>query len=114
MRQKCTGNQKQNQQKKEFDCKRCHTRHVWKKCPAYGTKCDKCGKYNHVAKACIVNVHYVEGQEPAGSSEEEHGLFIGLVGTEKMSEVTISQYCQWIHSLDVDSDIISAGYRSRS
>lgn len=33
-------------------CNRCGTRHEYRKCPAYGEKCYKCGGMNHLAKCC--------------------------------------------------------------
>lgn len=34
------------------NCKYCGNSHQRGKCPAYGTKCDKCDKYNHYASVC--------------------------------------------------------------
>lgn len=35
-----------------FRCGKCGKTHTRRNCPAYGKKCDKCGKLNHFAKVC--------------------------------------------------------------
>ncbi|GFY65716.1 hypothetical protein TNIN_436551 [Trichonephila inaurata madagascariensis] len=41
-----------NNQKNEFNCKRCGKKYEKKKCPAFGTKCRNCDGRNHWAKMC--------------------------------------------------------------
>ena len=35
------------------NCKYCGNTHPRRKCPAFGTKCQLCGKYNHFAAVCM-------------------------------------------------------------
>ena len=38
---------------KSFSCRNCGGSHKPRRCPAYGTKCSSCYKYNHFAKCCV-------------------------------------------------------------
>jgi hypothetical protein len=62
--------------KKPYDCKRCGTKHVFRKCPAYKEKCGNCRRYGHVTSRCRVSkrVEEIVQQEDgydSSSSEEE-------------------------------------------
>jgi len=37
---------------KAYDCRRCGTRHVFKNCPAFKKRCEKCNRVGHVAAVC--------------------------------------------------------------
>lgn len=56
-------------------CKYCGGKHKWdkNKCPAFGRKCNKCGKQNHFAKVCLmqrVNAAQETTSQDDDSSEE--------------------------------------------
>ena len=36
----------------QFQCRKCGRSHEYKKCPAYGKVCHKCGKVNHFSREC--------------------------------------------------------------
>lgn len=73
----------------QIDCKFCGFRHEKKKekCPAWGKKCNSCGKENHFRKMCKMknatgprrkfgkrrNVRYLEDEESGEDDEEEIG-----------------------------------------
>ena len=52
---------------KDFDCRRCATRHLPKSCPAFGQTCLICKQKGHFARVCKAKVHVVmqheEGEE---------------------------------------------------
>ena len=39
----------------QHDYRNCGTKHQPRKCPAYGMKCSKCGKFNHYSSCCYSN-----------------------------------------------------------
>ena len=64
------------------ECKFCGTKHVWsrKKCPAYGNKCNKCGRFNHYAKQCMDSKHkaHVNAIDEYSDSGESVEYVLGI------------------------------------
>lgn len=50
IRNKVTATQFNNNE--QFKCNKCNLRHCARKCPAYGKKCNICGKMNHYVVSC--------------------------------------------------------------
>lgn len=83
---------------KEFQCRRCNRKHRPRECPAYGKKCNRCGKLNHFKSACRVKgVQQIEDQEVR--------LVIEIVNTVKGSD---HQVCAsaWYKNVKIDNKII--------
>ena len=94
-------NREQNLLTPIVNCKYCGKKHPRDKnqCPAFGEKCQKCGKYNHFAATCksksrrTPRVNYVEDDE--ATSEDDHTIstvthHLGLL-TKKRSTTIRSQ-----------------------
>jgi hypothetical protein len=59
-------------------CLFCGKRHRWdkNKCPAYGKKCDNCGKQNHLATMCRQkNVHVVQEVTSRDNESSDESMF---------------------------------------
>ena len=61
-----------NEQKKCFRCGM-NWPHKDRRCPAYGTKCTKCGKFNHLREVCKSKTYVscIENEESEESEESE-------------------------------------------
>ncbi len=69
------------------NCKYCGKKHTRDKnqCPAYGAKCQKCGKPNHFEAKCRSKirrsrVHYIEDDEPNSDSDHTISTVIHHIG----------------------------------
>jgi hypothetical protein len=85
---------KQQQRK----CGRCGKTHAWKKCPAWGQTCSKCGVKNHYSGQCRSKedkVQSVEATHHYAGSDNEEEFFCTVVESNK------ARQCEWIVTLDV-------------
>lgn len=94
---------------KEFYCRRCKSKHKPKSCPAYGKKCEKCGRFNHLAAACRSRIKKKvadigEDGSTTSDDQEVNDLFVyGLT----VSEVTSKPREEWAHVVNVENRGIS-------
>lgn len=51
-KEKANGSRVKSSLKEEYDCKKCGCHHGPRNCPAYGKKCNDCGKLNHFKVGC--------------------------------------------------------------
>ena len=85
---------KQQQRK----CGRCGKTHAFKKCPAWGQTCSKCGVKNHYSGQCRSKedkVQSVEATHHYEGSDNEEEFFCTVVESNK------ARQCEWIVTLDV-------------
>ncbi|XP_063391559.1 uncharacterized protein LOC134677054 [Cydia fagiglandana] len=68
----------QVQKKYLFQCRRCQTQHGLRECPAFGKKCTRCGKLNHLAVSCKVK-KINSTQEDSEESDGDDTLFCGAL-----------------------------------
>jgi RNase H-like domain found in reverse transcriptase/Reverse transcriptase (RNA-dependent DNA polymerase)/Integrase core domain/Integrase zinc binding domain len=57
---------------KEYDCKRCGTRHIFRNCPAFKKRCEKCNRMGHVAAVCRSRVKVAAITNDRESFEEDN------------------------------------------
>lgn len=55
----------------KFQCRRCNRKHGPRECPAFGKKCNRCGKLNHFETA-----YRVKGVQEIKDSENEEKMSI--------------------------------------
>jgi transposase InsO family protein len=88
---------------KEYDCKRCGTRHVFRNCPAFRKKCDNCGRKGHTTELCRVKeVHAVAEGQDSSSSEE----FLHIIGLESDSRKRINAISSKMGSDEWKQDVL--------
>ena len=82
------------------NCKFCATDHPFRKCPAYGKKCENCSRMNHSAKACFSSkskVDYIEADE---STDDDSAFFVGSIEEGQVDAIN------WIMPLKVNGESI--------
>lgn len=91
---------------REFNCRRCLTRHGRKSCPAYNKQCQNCGKTGHVQEVCRLNKHKTEKSKhnPNKKGKRE----------KKVKTVEISDNSDSDSDRDSDSDSEGTSYYVQS
>ncbi|XP_011688911.1 PREDICTED: uncharacterized protein LOC105450661 [Wasmannia auropunctata] len=86
---------------KEFQCRRCNRKHGPKECPAFGKKCNRCGKLNHFEAACRVKrvqeIEDVENEELLATMET-----LNIVRS-KVHQINVSS---WVENIEIENRII--------
>ena len=99
---------------REYQCKRCGTRHGPRKCPAYKAKCNNCGKRGHYAKLCFKKVNVINDSDES-SSEDHEQKFVGTINvkaprsgqnTKPINRVKVGADSKWTHLLRVENQIV--------
>jgi RNase H-like domain found in reverse transcriptase/Reverse transcriptase (RNA-dependent DNA polymerase)/Integrase zinc binding domain/Integrase core domain/Aspartyl protease len=99
-------------QSKEYDCRRCGTRHVFRNCPAFRKKCEKCNRLGHVSTVCrtkakvdaVSNENNIAAEEDGDfdflhSIEEQQSDIEFIVGRNS-KEATIEKVTVLTHDMD--------------
>ena len=75
---------KNENEKMVENCRYCGDTHKVRKCPAYGTKCKKCGKFNHFARLCKSknNVNIVDE-----SNSEDSDFYLNSLHSTEVNAV---------------------------
>ncbi|XP_018359748.1 PREDICTED: uncharacterized protein K02A2.6-like [Trachymyrmex cornetzi] len=94
------GRKEETQDVTEFQCRRCNRRHRPRECPAFGKKCNRCGKLNHFEVACRV-----KGIQEVEDVEEDEMLAIESVNIVK-SEVLQISVSEWFENVKLENKII--------
>ncbi|XP_039304646.1 uncharacterized protein LOC120357660 [Solenopsis invicta] len=85
---------------KEFQCRRCTRKHGPRECPAFGRRCNKCGKVNHFEASCRL-----KGIQEIEDKEEEEILAIKSLNIvrSKIHQMTVSA---WLENIEIENKII--------
>jgi hypothetical protein len=93
-------NKKWNEQQRKFrdtrrgTCKYCGSNHQRGACPAYGQRCNNCGRQNHFAKVCLQKKHspvnaLTQHTHPH-SSDEDSGEFVATLDLHPQPEEVLA------------------------
>ena len=82
----------------KLDCRRCGTRHGPRECPAYGKKCNKCGKLNHFVNSCRVKkVKELTEQVNTDPASKESSFCIDYIEIGKID-------ARWIETVQIENN----------
>ena len=90
------GREKRASGEKHIKCDRCHRVHAPRKCPAFGSKCNKCNKKNHWAVACKSS-RVNEVMEASSDDDTAQEVYLG--------EIMHSDPGSWYAQIQVKTDI---------
>lgn len=108
-----TSRKPSSQSTETFDCKRCGRNHGPKSCPAYGKKCNKCGREGHLAEMCrstddrsskkqstqkAKKVHAVEDEQ---TSEEDEFYINAIQRDHPKTETNCDDDRNWIEKIKI-------------
>ena len=85
---------------KLIECKNCGNRHEYRKCPAYGRRCNKCKRFGHFEKVC--RKQYVQEMQETKKDKEDSDEV--LITTIKVNEVKNSN--EWFEKLIVNNKTV--------
>lgn len=125
-RNKKFGNNNNNNQKtsdsdnksgNKINCKFCKSVHEYRKCPAFGKKCNNCSRLNHFSVACSARkIREINDRRSSSSSDDE--ININLLSSSNMLRKKIRWYekvrvndCIIEFKLDTGADMNVLPYR---
>ncbi|KAK9754668.1 hypothetical protein QE152_g1110 [Popillia japonica] len=80
----------------KFKCCRCNKWHAARKCPAYGRSCTRCGKLNHFATCCKVNLNKVS--ELSNTNTTDNEFCIDTINVKNVNSVET-----WYETITVEN-----------
>ena len=91
----------QNSYSKKIKCTKCGREHVKNKCPAYGTKCNKCKRRNHWEAMCKTDKQSInELQDESVDEESTQEVYLGEV-----LHIDNVESGSWFADLNVNTDL---------
>lgn len=72
------------------DCRFCGTTHAFRKCPAFGTTCEKCQRRNHFKTVCRSSEQANQVANADDSSEEEYAWSVRTTGMKAKKRYFVS------------------------
>lgn len=85
-------------QYESYDCRKCGKRHKKANCPAFGKKCNGCGKFNHFSIGCQIKNLKKVSEIQHNSPNNDYDFYVDLVKCNK------STY--WKQSLEIGNKIV--------
>ncbi|XP_055906014.1 uncharacterized protein LOC129941414 [Eupeodes corollae] len=95
-------------------CDKCKRNHIPNRCPAFGQRCLRCGKYNHFALACrFKSVNDINSNEITHEDDEDDSYIdsVEVVGFSSVGDIysinQVRQSCRsWYENIAVENSLI--------